>query len=157
MTDVRMCSATACVAVLALLMTGCNVSDPYPPTPSTQAAQALEQLEALPSLEDTKTQVQSAMDEITTAGSKLIPSVELSTPHQGSADNCETPYEQTDGKRYFFPDQVAVAVAVSEADWTAILAAARASRPSLVRPMNRPCRMDRLITVLGFMARPAYS
>jgi len=120
-------SVSACAAAFALLATGCTVPDPYPATPSTAAAQALEQLESLPSFEDTKTQVQGALDEITKAASTLLPSIEWSTPHQGSADNCEAPFEQTDGKRYFLPDQVAVAVSLSEADWTTILAAAKAS------------------------------
>lgn len=119
--------ALTCAAALALLTTGCTVPDPYPATPSTDAAQALEQLDSLPSFEDTTTQVQGAMDEITTAATKLIPTIEWSTPHQGSADNCQAPYEQTDGKRLFLPDQVAVAVTVSEADWSTIVATAKAS------------------------------
>ncbi len=52
-------TAIACAAAVALLTTGCHVSEPYPPTPSTKAADALEQLESLPSLEETKTQVQN--------------------------------------------------------------------------------------------------
>lgn len=123
--------AAATCAVTALLTTGCHVYEPYPPTPSTTAAQALEQLESLPSFEDTQTQVQSAVNEITVAASKLIPDIEWSTPHDGSADNCQAPYEQSDGKRYFLPDQVAVAVDLSEADWTKILAAAKAAAAKL--------------------------
>jgi hypothetical protein len=120
----------ATVAVL-LAVTGCHVPRPYEPTPPSQAAQALQQLKALPSLEDTTAQVRAAMDEITAAASRLIPSITWETPHEGSTGNCERPYEQTDGQRYFPPLRVAENVAVSEQDWAAILEAARASAAKL--------------------------
>jgi hypothetical protein len=39
--------------------------------------------------------------------------------------NCEAPYEQTDGKRYFLPNRVADNVAVSEQQWTDLLQVAK--------------------------------
>jgi Lipoprotein confined to pathogenic Mycobacterium len=63
---------SAVVVVIAITTTGCHVSQPNPPTPSTEATKALDQLKSLPSLEDTTTQVQAAIDEITAAASKVI-------------------------------------------------------------------------------------
>lgn len=110
---------TAVVAI-ALAAGGCHVNQPYAATPPTDAAKALSVLRSLPSFEDTQTQVQAAMNEITAAASKVIPSITWETPHEGSGDNCERPYEQTDGKRYFLPDAVAANVPVSEQQWTTI-------------------------------------
>ena len=117
----------ACAAGIALLATGCHVYKPNSPTPSTDAAKALQQLRALPSLEDTKMQVQNAMDEITTAASLVISSLVWLPVHGETPGNCEAPYAQTDGKRLFLPDLEAAAAQVSEPDWQNILAAAQRS------------------------------
>ena len=117
----------AAIVVTALAATGCHVEKPYEPTPSTEAAQALEELKSLPSFEETKTQVQAAIDEITAAASEVVPSITWQAPHEGSTGNCEAPYEQTDGQRYFLPNAVAVGVSVSEPDWARILQAAKES------------------------------
>lgn len=116
-------------ATLAALLavTGCHVDKPYEPTPPSVAGQALQQLKALPSLEDTTAQVQAAMDEITAAASTMIPSIKWETLHEGTTGNCEHPYEQTDGQRYFLPDRVAENIAVSEASWSAIVQVAKES------------------------------
>lgn len=122
------------VAVLvagALATAGCHVKQPYEPTPPTDAAKALDVLKSLPSLEDTKAQVQAAMNEITTATSKLIPSIIWETPDEGSTGNCERPYEQTDGQRYFLPDKIAVRVPVSEQQWAKIEETAKAAAAKL--------------------------
>src|SRR5258707_6036692 len=66
---------SAVVVAIAITTTGCHVSQPNPPTPSTEATKALDQLKSLPSLEDTTTQVQAAIDEITTVASKVIPGI----------------------------------------------------------------------------------
>jgi Lipoprotein confined to pathogenic Mycobacterium len=101
------------------------VENPDKPTPSSEAAQALQQLKALPTFEDTKAQVQGAMDEIATAAGKIVPALSWETLDQGTSDNCQRPYEQTDGQRYFLPDRVAANVIVSEQDWVAIIEVAK--------------------------------
>lgn len=118
-------SRWAAIVITAVTATGCHVYQPYPPTPPTEAAKALEELKSLPSFEDTMAQVQAAMTEITSAATNIIPSITWETPHEGSTGNCEHPYEQTDGKRYFLPDQVAVRVPLSESDWAKVLEAAK--------------------------------
>ena len=100
---------------------------PDEPTPPTDAAKVLEELKSLPSLEDTKIQVQSAMDQITTAASKIIPTIVWETGNNAETDSCQRPYEQTDGKRYFLPNRFAENVTVSENDWSEILNVAKAS------------------------------
>jgi hypothetical protein len=96
-----------------------------PPEPT--ASNSLAQLKALPSLEDTKSQVQNAMSEITTAAAGVVPEIQWLSIHGEDTGNCESPYEQTDGKRVFLPDSVAEGTQISEAQWTTILAAAKVS------------------------------
>lgn len=119
------------MVAIALTATGCHVNQPYEPTPPNDAAKALEVLKSLPSFEDTKAQVVTAMNEITSAASKLIPTITWEAPHEGSGDNCQRPYEQTDGRRYFLPDQVAENVQVSEDQWAKIQEAAKDSAAKL--------------------------
>ncbi|GAB5019736.1 hypothetical protein JHV675_26280 [Mycobacterium avium subsp. hominissuis] len=113
------------VAAIALAAGGCHVNQPDAPTPPNDAAKALQVLKSLPSFEDTQAQVQAAMNEITAAAGKVVPSVTWETPHEGSGLGCEKPYEQTDGLGYFLPDQVAANVSVSEQQWATIQEAAK--------------------------------
>jgi hypothetical protein len=113
-------------AAIALAVGGCHMKQPYEPTAPTVAAKASETLRSLPSFEDTQAQVQAAITQITATASQLIPAITWETPHEGSGDNCERPYEQTDGKRYFLPDAVATNVVVSEEIWAKIQEAAKA-------------------------------
>jgi Lipoprotein confined to pathogenic Mycobacterium len=119
-----LCAATV---ALTLALAGCHVEKPYEATPSTEAAKALQDLKSLPSFEDTKAQVQAAMAEITAGAHTLVPSITWQTFHEGSSGNCDRPYEQTNGRDYFFPDQVAVRAAISEEDWAKILQMAKDS------------------------------
>ncbi len=116
---------SAAAVALALLTTGCHVSQPDAPTPSADATKALDELKSLPSLEDTTTQVKAAIDEITTAASKAVPGIVWTAATNEDTGNCEAPYEQTDGKRYFLPNQVATDVAVSEQQWNDLLKVAK--------------------------------
>ncbi|MEB3020220.1 LppA family lipoprotein [[Mycobacterium] crassicus] len=100
------------------------MTQPYEPTPPSVAAEALAVLKSLPSIEDTQTQVAAAMNEITDAAKQLIPSIVFETLDEGDGGNCERPYEQTDGKRYFLPDAVARDVAVPEGVWQKLQQAA---------------------------------
>ena len=109
------------VAAVALVTTGCHAYEPYPATPSTEAARALNELKTLPSYEDTMAEVQAAIDEIVATTSKIAPTITWETPEEGSSGNCEAPYEQTDGQRYFLPHHVGVGAQLSESDWAAIL------------------------------------
>ncbi|WP_292981528.1 LppA family lipoprotein [Mycobacterium sp.] len=101
------------------------MNQPYEPTSPSVAAQAVETLKSLPSFEDTQTQVQAAINQITAAASQLIPTIAWETPQEGSGDQCERPYEKTDGKRFFLPNQVAANVDVSESNWAKIQTAAK--------------------------------
>ncbi len=103
------------------------MNQPHEPNPSTDAAKASQVLKSLPSLEDTQAQVQAAIDEIKAAASQLIPSIAWETPSEGSGGTCLRPYEQTDGKDYFLPHQVAENVDVSEQDWAKLQEATKAS------------------------------
>jgi hypothetical protein len=113
------------LAAIALTAGACHLSQPYEPTPPADTAKALGALKSLPSFEDTQAQVQAAITQITAAASQLIPTIAWETPAEGSADYCERPYEQTDGKRYFLPNDVAANVDVSESNWVKIQQAAK--------------------------------
>jgi len=115
----------ALVVAIAITTTGCHVSQPNPPTTSSDPAKALADLKSLPSLEDTTTQVQAALDEITTAASKTIPTIVWTTATNEDTGNCEAPYEETEGKRHFLPNQVAERPVVSEQQWTELLQVAK--------------------------------
>lgn len=71
------------------------------------------------------------MNEITAAAKQLIPSIVWETLDEGDGGNCERPYEQTDGKRYFLPDAVARDVTVSEQAWAKLEEAAKAAAAKL--------------------------
>jgi len=136
-------------AVLAItaLTAGCHVSQPYEPTSPSVAAEALDALMSLPSLEDTRTQVQAVIDEITAAASRLIPAARWESPHEGSGGNCERPYEQTGGRRYFLPDAIAQNIDVSEQAWAeleraAAAAAARLDATEVQVMQNQPRNHD---------------
>jgi hypothetical protein len=101
------------------------VPDPYPATPSSEAAQAADQLKALPSLEDTRAQVQSAIDEVTAAAAEAIPQIAWRAATNAGEGNCQAPYEQTDGRRYFLANQVAENVTASEDQWRRLLQVAQ--------------------------------
>lgn len=120
----------AALAITALTA-GCHVPQPYEPTPPSVAAEALEVLRSLPSFEDTQAQVRAAMKEITAAASQLIPSVVWEHPHEGSGDTCEQPYEQSGGRSYFLPHEVAQNLSVSEPVWAKIEASAKVAAAKL--------------------------
>jgi hypothetical protein len=111
------------LAAIALTVGGCRGA--YEPTSPADSAKALATLKSLPSLEDTQAQVQTVMTQITEAAKELFPHITWQTPHEGDHDNCERPYDQTDGQRYFLPDEVAANVDVSESNWAKIQLAAK--------------------------------
>lgn len=114
------------VVAATALAAGCHVPQPYEPTPPAAAAEALEVVKALPSFEDTKAQVQAAMNEITTAAARLVPGIHWETFDEGSGSGCLRPYEQTGGQGYLLPDQVAVRAPLSEPQWEQLQATAKA-------------------------------
>lgn len=118
-------------SALMLTTTGCHVGSEYEQTSAVDSAKALETLKSLPSLEDTKAQVQAAMDTITAKARTLNPSINWRTLDQETWDNCERPYDQTDGQRFFLPDAVAEHVSLSEDDWTRILQTAKDAAAAL--------------------------
>ena len=119
------------VVTTALAASGCHVNNPNEPTPPSVATKALDELKSLPSLEDTKIAVQAAIDAIKVSVGQVVPTAVWRTSDDGTGDDCQRPYEQTPGKRYFLPDVVAENVAVTEAQWTQIEAATKTSAAKL--------------------------
>lgn len=112
-------------AVLLALVTGCDVNQPYQPTPSTDAAQAVDQLRSLPSLEETATKLQAALDAITAAASQRIPSIIWINGTNEDSGNCPAPYDKSEGMSAYVPNRIAENVAASERDWEDLLAVAK--------------------------------
>ncbi|KAA8961773.1 LppA family lipoprotein [Mycobacterium sp.] len=107
------------------------MKQPYEPTPPSVAAKALQVLKSLPSFEDTQAQVQAAIDEIKTAASKIIPGITWETLEGGGGSTCARPYEQTDGREYFLPHEVAENVNISDQQWAPIQQAAKQAAAKL--------------------------
>lgn len=122
--------AVACVAlaVTALTATSCaqveNLLELPEATPPDRTAQAIEQLQALPSLEETKAEMQSALDEIIAEVGRDIPGIvwEPATTI-GYETACAPPYEQTGGSRYRFPSHQARGE-ILQKDWDVFMKAA---------------------------------
>ncbi|MDM2429419.1 lipoprotein LppV [Mycobacteroides abscessus subsp. massiliense] len=96
----------------------------YAPTPPTEAAKALEELKTLPSLEETKARIQAAVDEIIATTTQLVPSLKWQRFDDGETGNCESPYDQSEGKRVFLPKYVSE-VPVPEENWNQVYEIAR--------------------------------
>jgi hypothetical protein len=112
-------------AVVLTLVTGCDVNQPYQPTPSTDAAQASEELRKLPSLEETTTKLEGALNSITAAASQRIPSIIWINGTNDDSGSCPAPYDKSDGMSAYLPNRIAESVSVSEQDWQDLLAVAK--------------------------------
>lgn len=111
--------------VVLVLATGCDVNQQYQPTPSTDAAQAVEELRSLPSLEETTTKLQEALDSITAAASQRIPSIVWINGTNEDSGSCPAPYDTSDGISAYLPNRIAEDVAMSEQDWGDLLVVAK--------------------------------
>lgn len=60
-----------------------------------------------------------------TAANGVIEEAQAGLPPTKDTGNCEAPYEQTDGKRYFLPNRVAENVGISEQQWADLLQVAK--------------------------------
>lgn len=107
------------------------MSNPYEPTPPQDSAKALEELKTFPSLEDTKTQLQNAIESIKSSIETIIPTITWTEYDKGSKAGCFKPYDQSDGQSVYLPNAVADNIAISEDDWVAMLAAARRAASDL--------------------------
>lgn len=86
------------MVAFALLTTGCHVKNPYEPTEPGKAAQAAETLTTLPSLEDTRAQLETAIEALGHQISLIAPEVSFHWRREDSRGNCMAPFEQTGGE-----------------------------------------------------------
>ena len=117
--------AWAALPALALSLTGCQMETPFAAEPQDRSVAALEELRALPSLEDTKRALWDAVNQISTEASRIVPGAKWKDLNGGESDRCQVPYDQTGGKRHYFPNRVAANVEVSEDQWARVEAAAK--------------------------------
>lgn len=101
------------------------MSNPYEPTPPDESAKALQELKTFPSLEDTKAQLQKAIESIKASAEERIPNIVWTEHDKGAKAGCFKPYDQSDGQSLYLPNAVADNIVISEDDWTAMLTAAR--------------------------------
>ena len=107
------------VLAAALVLAGCGSGDDGP------AAQARKELTGLPSLEDTKTQLTGAMDQIVSAVRVVLPKAVWDDGGNETTTSCNSSYADTDGKLWFAPDRVVPEVPLRPEKWAKIEAAAR--------------------------------
>ncbi|MFI5776883.1 LppA family lipoprotein [Nocardia sp. NPDC051570] len=81
--------------------------NPYEKTGSAETAKAAEQLTKLPSLEETEARLQSAVEQLGTYISSLVPGLTWTWMDERSVQNCSPPYDQTHGQMVNLPNYVA--------------------------------------------------
>lgn len=123
-------SAITCLALIALLATGCHVTNPYKPTDAGHASQAADALKTLPSLEETHTQVQSAIEKLGQQITAIAPSVTWEWRRTDSRAGCKPPYEQTDGQLILLRNYVS-ASPIPEQNWKQAFELAQQAASSL--------------------------
>lgn len=114
------------LAAVALIATGCTMTQTGKPTPSVRAL-VMEDLMAWPSLEDTERQLQGAVDEIAAAASGIVPGIRFTDHHGESGITCTREYEGTGARARYLPDRTGEGATISEQQWARIEAAARAA------------------------------
>ncbi len=115
----------AAVVALILTTTGCGMSDdPYKPTDADKTAKAASQLAKLPTLEDTEAQLKSAVGELGTYVSSLVPGLTWQWVDDRSVEICDPPYDQTHGSKVEMP-RYASHPAIPDAVWPQVLDRAR--------------------------------
>jgi hypothetical protein len=75
------------------------VDKPYQPTDPTTASQAATVLTSLPSLEDTKTQMETAIVQLGHQITAIAPTVSWDWRREDSRGSCNPPFDQSDGER----------------------------------------------------------
>ncbi|SLI42299.1 lipoprotein LppV [Mycobacteroides abscessus subsp. bolletii] len=103
------------------------MNDRYQRTSPTEATKAEATLASLPSLEETKEQVQNAINEIISTASNLNPEISWRQSNNADSGGCLPPYDTTKGQTAFLPNSIAANANISEAQWTNIFEAAKAS------------------------------
>ncbi len=118
--------AGALCAALLLTATACTMTHPGSPQP-TASADINDQLMAWPSLEETKRQLQAAVDEISTAASTIVPGIRFTDYYGESGLKCDGPYADTAARARYLPDRAGEGAAVSEDQWAKVRDVAKAA------------------------------
>jgi hypothetical protein len=85
------------------------------------------------------------------------PDYQLGDPQQGSGLGCQRPYEQTDGKGYLLPHEVAANVDVSEPNWAKIQEAAKGAAAKLEATEVQVMKDKPETTTSASTVQPGYS
>jgi hypothetical protein len=109
----------ALLPAVALIATGCTMTHPGSPT-SASSADINDKLMALPSLEETKSQLQGAVDEISTAATTIVPGIRFTDYHGESGMKCDGPYADTAARGRYLPDRAGEGAKISEEQWATI-------------------------------------
>jgi hypothetical protein len=113
-------------AALLLTATGCTMTHPGSPQP-TASAELNDKLMEWPSLEETKRQLQGAIDEISTAAATIVPGMKFSDYHGESGLKCDGPYADTAARGRYLPDRAGEGAKISEDQWAKIADVAKAA------------------------------
>lgn len=102
------------------------MTQPGSPKP-TASSEIHDKLMALPSLEQTKSQLQGAVDEISTATTTIVPGIRFTDYHGESGLKCDGPYADTAARGRYLPDRAGEGAKVSEEQWARIADVAKAA------------------------------
>lgn len=119
----RIRAAALCAA---LLLTGCTMTHPGTPTPMA-SSEINDKLMALPSLEQTKSQLEGAVNDISTAATTIVPGIRFTDYHGESGLKCDGPYADTAARGRYLPDRAGEGAKVSEEQWARIVDVAKAA------------------------------
>ena len=76
---------------------------------------------------ETKRKLRSAMDEIVTATTKIVPGMRFRELDVESATTCDPPFENSSGRAVYLPNRVGDGAVFTDKQWAKIGAAARAA------------------------------
>ena len=110
----------------ALLLTGCTMTHPETPKPAA-SSEINDKLMALPSLEETKRQLEGAINEISTAATTIVPGIRFTDYHGESGLKCDGPYADTAARGRYLPDRAGEGAKISEDQWARIADVAKAA------------------------------
>lgn len=105
--------------VLAVLPAGCAAKE------DEATAKARAELAALPSLEDTRTGLLAATEQIANAARGVLPEAQWKNGGNEATLSCNSPYTDLGGSLYYSPNRVAVAVPLTGEQWAKIESAGK--------------------------------
>jgi len=132
MNALRPMNFVAPVALIALLGTGCQVQNSNKPVESSSSATSpATSLQSLPSLEDTRNQIQGAIENLGQQLTALVPGIDWKWYQEDSGAGCSgTAYQGSDGQMILLRNYVSN-IPIPDDKWTQAMDLAQRTAQSL--------------------------